>query len=123
MALLLSILCFWGLYKLVMEWRPEGAEVEAEDVPVDEPEQIGREWAKTRKLDRNIKSQKEIVGNYYAQLDWLQLQQSGTVPGGKEFTKWQDKIVTKETQIRRAEDKLADLEDAKVMLSASRRTC
>jgi len=119
MALLLSILCFWGLYKLAMEWRPEGTEVETDDVPVDEPDQMDREWAKIRKLDRNIKSQKEIVGNYYAQLDWLQLQQSGTVPGGKEFTKWQNKIVAKTTQIRRAEDKLADLEDARTMISAS----
>jgi len=68
---------------------------------------------KVRKLDRDIKSQKELLGDYYAQLDWLEMQQSGTVPGGKEFAKYQDKIVTKQNQIRKAENKLADMTDAK----------
>lgn len=68
---------------------------------------------KVRQLDRNIKAQNETLAEYYAQLDWLLLQQSGTTTGGKEFAAWQNKIVTKSNQIRKAECKLADMNDAK----------
>lgn len=68
---------------------------------------------KVRQLDRNIEAQNELLADYYAQLDWLLLQQSGTVSGGSEFAKWQNKIVTKNNQIRKAECKLADMNDAK----------
>ena len=70
---------------------------------------------KVRKLDRDIESQNELLADYYAQLDWLLLQQSGTVTGGKEFAAWQNKIVTKNNQIRKAENKIADMKDAKAM--------
>jgi hypothetical protein len=68
---------------------------------------------KVRKLDRDIEAQNELLADYYAQLDWLLLQQSGTVSGGSEFAKWQNKIVTKNNQIRKAECKLEDMNDAK----------
>lgn len=68
---------------------------------------------KVRKLDRDVASQQELLGDYYGQLDWLLLQQSGTVNGGAEFAKWQNKIVTKSNQIRKAENKLADMKDAR----------
>jgi hypothetical protein len=68
---------------------------------------------KVRKLDRDIEAKNELLADYYAQLDWLLLQQSGTVSGGSEFAKWQNKIVTKNNQIRKAECKLADMNDAK----------
>ena len=68
---------------------------------------------RVRKLDRDIEAQNELLADYYAQLDWLLLQQSGTVSGGSEFAKWQNKIVTKNNQIRKAECKLADMNDAK----------
>ena len=70
---------------------------------------------RVRKLDRDIEAQNELLNDYYAQLDWLLLQQSGAVPGGKEFTAWQNKIVTKNNQIRKAENKIADMKDAKAM--------
>ena len=70
---------------------------------------------RVRKLDRDIKAQNELLADYYAQLDWFLLQQSGTVTGGKEFTAWQNKIVTKNNQIRKAENKIADMKDAKAM--------
>lgn len=70
---------------------------------------------KVRKLDRDIEAQNELLADYYAQLDWLLLQQSGTVSGGSEFAKWQSKIVTKNNQIRKAENKIADMKDAKAM--------
>ena len=68
---------------------------------------------KVRKLDRDVASQQELLGDYYGQLDWLLLQQSGTVTGGAEFAKWQNKIVTKNNQIRKAENKLADMKGAR----------
>ena len=70
---------------------------------------------KVKKLDRDIESQNELLAEYYAQLDWLLLQQSGTTTGGKEFAAWQNKIVTKNNQIRKAENKIADMKDAKAI--------
>lgn len=68
---------------------------------------------KVRKLDRDIKREYETLADYYAQLDWLLLQQSGTTPSGKEFAGWQNKIVTKNNQIRKVEGKIEDMKDAK----------
>ena len=66
---------------------------------------------KVRKLDRDIESQNETLADYYAQLDWLLLQQSGTTSGSKAFAAWQNKIVTKTNQIRNVENKIADMKD------------
>ena len=65
------------------------------------------------KLARDIESQKQLVADYSAQLDYLLLQQSGTTPGSREFAKWQDKIVTKSNQVRKAENKYYDMMEAK----------
>ena len=45
-----------------------------------------------------------------AQRDYLMLQQSGTVPGGKEHTKWQTKIMAVDNQIHTTENKLSKAE-------------
>ena len=50
-----------------------------------------------------------------AQRDYLLLQQSGTVPGGKEHTKFQAKIVSIENQIHTAENKLSKAQHIKEM--------
>lgn len=68
---------------------------------------------KVSKLARDIESQKQLVADYSAQLDYLLLQQSGTTPGSREFAKWQDKIVTKSNQVRKAENKYYDMMEAK----------
>lgn len=68
---------------------------------------------KVRKINRDVDSLNETLYDYYAQLDWLQLQQAGTVTGSKEFTSLQNKIVSKSTQIRRLENKVADLQDVR----------
>lgn len=70
---------------------------------------------KVRKLDRDITATNERVNEYYGQLDWYLLQQSETVSGGKEFRKWQDKIESVTDKIRKAENKIADMKDAKTM--------
>ena len=45
-----------------------------------------------------------------AQRDYYMLQQSGTVPGGKEHTKWQNKIMVIDNQIHTTENKLSKAE-------------
>jgi hypothetical protein len=78
---------------------------------------------KIEKAEREAENQKELLQDYYGQLDWLLLQQSGTTPGSREHMAWQNKIVTKRNQIRKAESKWEDLKKAKDMaeqeLSAS----
>ena len=71
--------------------------------------------SKVNKLARDIESQKQLVADYSAQLDYLLLQQSETTPGSKEFAKWQDKIVTKSNQVRKAENKYYDMMEAKAV--------
>lgn len=80
-----------------------------------EQERQTTEDEKVKKLLRDIEAQKEMIGDYYGQLDYLLSQQSGTTAGGTEFSKWQNKIVTKNNQIRKAENKLADMESAKAI--------
>ena len=78
---------------------------------------------KIEKAEREAENQKELLQDYYGQLDWLLLQQSGTTPGSREQMAWQNKIVTKRNQIRKAESKWEDLKKARDMaeqeLSAS----
>lgn len=100
--------------------EPETEEMEAEEIQPEERDIKAEKRRETflykvRKLDRDIDGQNELLAEYYAQLDWLLLQQSGTVSGGKEFATWQNKIVTKNNQIRKAENKIADMKDAKAM--------
>ena len=78
---------------------------------------------KIEKAEREAENQKELLQDYYGQLDWLLLQQSGTTPGSREHMKWQNQIVAKRNQIRKAESKWEDLKKARDMaeqeLSAS----
>ena len=46
------------------------------------------------------------TADLYAQLDYQLLLQAGTVPGSKQFEKYQSKIVTLKNQIHTAENKL-----------------
>lgn len=107
--------------RLAEEQEKERKEREAADEKLaKEQEKLAKRVealeCKVRKLDRDIEAQSELLADYYAQLDWLLLQQSGTVVGGGEFAKWQNKIVTKSNQIRKAENKIADMKDAKAMV-------
>ena len=47
------------------------------------------------------------TADLYAQLDYQLLLQAGTVPGSKQFEKYQSKIVTLKNQIHTAENKLS----------------
>lgn len=106
--------------RLAREQEKERKEREAADAKLaKEQEKLAKRVAvlesKVRKLDRDIESQKQLVADYYAQLDNLLLKQSGTIPGSDAFTKLQDKIVTKSKQARNAENKYFDMMEAKAM--------
>lgn len=62
-----------------------------------------------------IKSQNERLSDLYAQLDYVLLLQAGTVPGGKEHAKYQNKVVSLNNQIRTAEERRFKAEKAKEM--------
>lgn len=57
--------------------------------------------------ESDIQFQNERIAQLDAQRDYLLLQQSGTVPGGKEHTKLQNKIMVLDNQIHAAEARLA----------------
>jgi len=56
--------------------------------------------------ESDIEFLNDRIAQLDAQRDLLMLQQSGTVPGGKEHTKYQTKIISIENQIHTAENKL-----------------
>ena len=58
----------------------------------------------------DIEFQKDRLAQLDAQRDYLMLLQSGTVPGGKEHTKYQTKIMTIDNQIHATENKLGKAE-------------
>lgn len=126
MSVLITIFCAWMASVIIRAYRDYQEKIQRGSERIDNLEKEQTRQAeildkhekrivnlenKVRKLERDIESQKALIGDYYGQLDWLMLQQSGTVPGGKEFSKWQDKIVVKSNQLRRAENKLEDMKD------------
>ncbi len=58
----------------------------------------------------DIEFLRDRLAQLYAQRDYYMLQQSGTVPGGKEHTKWQNKIMVIDNQIHTTENKLSKAE-------------
>ncbi len=76
-------------------------------------EQLERHEAELRKARFEIEQNRadidflqERTSELYAQIDYYTLLQAGTVPGSKEHSKYQSKIVTLHNQIHTAENKL-----------------
>ena len=65
--------------------------------------------------ESDIEFLNDRIAQLDAQRDLLMLQQSGTVPGGKEHTKYQTKIISLDNQIHTAEGKLAKAKHTKAM--------
>ena len=65
--------------------------------------------------ESDIEFLNDRIAQLDAQRDYLLLQQSGTVPGGKEHTKYQTKIVSIESQIHTAENRLNKAQHTKAM--------
>jgi adenylate kinase family enzyme len=68
---------------------------------------------KLRKAESDIAFLNNRIAQLDAKRDYILLQQSGTVPGGREHTKWQDKIMVLDNQIYSAESKLRKALSAK----------
>ena len=62
---------------------------------------------KAKKAESDMTFLLERLANLDAQRDYFLFQQEGTVPGGKEFTKYQSKIVALDNQIHTTETKIA----------------
>lgn len=73
---------------------------------------------KAKQADCDIEFLTDRIAQLDAQRDYLILQQSGTVPGGKEHTKYQNKILTIENQTHTAENKLNKAKHIKAMAEA-----
>lgn len=65
--------------------------------------------------ESDIEFLNDRIAQLDAQRDLLMLQQSGTVPAGKEHTKYQTKITSIDNQIHTAESKLAKARHIKAM--------
>ena len=68
---------------------------------------------KLKKAESDIAFLNNRIAQLDAKRDYILLQQSGTVPGGREHTKWQDKIMALDNQIYSAESKLRKALSAK----------
>lgn len=66
--------------------------------------------------ESDIEFLNDRIAQLDSQRDLLMLQQSGTVPGGKEHTKYQTKITRIENQIHTAENKLSKAQHIKAMV-------
>jgi hypothetical protein len=65
--------------------------------------------------ESDIEFLNDRIAQLDAQRDYLLLQQSGTIPGGKEHTKYQAKIISIDNQIHTAENKLNKAQHIKAM--------
>jgi chromosome segregation ATPase len=65
--------------------------------------------------ESDIEFLNDRIAQLDAQRDYLLLQQSGTIPGGKEHTKYQTKIISIDNQIHTAENKLNKAQHIKAM--------
>ena len=70
-------------------------------------EMIARNTQILKQAVADIDFQNERLAELDAQLDYIMLQQAGTVPGSKEHTRYQNKIVSLHNQIHTAESKLS----------------
>lgn len=67
------------------------------------------------KAERDIEFFRNRIAQLDAQMDGLLLLQAGSVPGGKEHTKYQSKITSLENQIHTAEEKMYKAQHIKDM--------
>lgn len=87
--------------------------------------QLAKHDAEIEKLKRTVEKAEFDIGfllqrvaELDSQLDYLMIQQAGTIPGSKQFEKYQNQIVAKHSQIYAAESKLNKAQYAKAQASA-----
>lgn len=125
------------LARMTAEWKQRQAEAKAETarlIAVEreqmrqarEQEKLAAQLAKHEKrladleyrvsqAESDIEFLNDRIAQLDAQRDYLLLQQSGTIPGGKEHTKYQTKIISIDNQIHTAENKLNKAQHIKAM--------
>ena len=98
-----------------IEWqkRQDAINARLEKEQERQAKEIERHEAELRKARFEIEQNKadvdflqERTSELYAQIDYYTLLQAGTIPGSKEHSKYQSKIVTLHNQIHTAENKL-----------------
>ena len=87
--------------------------------------QLAKHDAEIEKLKHTVEKAEFDIGfllqrvaELDSQLDYVLLQQSGTVPGSKQFEKYQSKIVSLHNQIYSAETRLNKAQYAKAQAAA-----
>lgn len=70
-------------------------------------EQIRKTQFQAEQAAADIEHLNGTLDELYAMLDYLKLEQSGTTPGGKEYVKYQSKIISLENRVHAAETRLA----------------
>ena len=73
-------------------------------------ERIAKLEFRMKQAERDIEHWNEHLANLYAMLDYEMAQQEATVPGGKEYAKRQNKIISLTNRVHTAENKLAKAE-------------
>jgi hypothetical protein len=73
-------------------------------------ERIAKAEQMIKQTTADIDFLRDRTADLYAQLDYQLLLQAGTVPGSKQFEKYQSKIVTLKNQIHTAENKMMKAE-------------
>ena len=76
-------------------------------------EEIRKMKSRAEQADADIEHLNSTLDELYAMLDYLKLEQSGTTPGGKEYVKYQNKIISLENRVHSAETRLAKAKHTK----------
>ena len=82
---------------------------------IENAKTMEKEEAELRKLNQTVSKFDQSIGfllerrnEQYALLDYYELQQAGCTATGREWVKWQSKIMTLKNQIAATEAKLSD---------------
>lgn len=90
--------------RLAREQERQAAQLEKHE------ERIAKLEFRMEQAERDIEHWNEHLANLYAMLDYEMAQQEATVPGGREYAKRQNKIITLTNKVHTAENRLAKAE-------------
>lgn len=76
-------------------------------------EQIRKMQFQLEQATADIEHLTNTLSELDAMLDYLKMEQSGTTPGGKEYAKYQNKIISLENRVHAAEARLAKAKHTK----------
>lgn len=93
--------------RLAKEQERQAAQIEKHE------EQIRKMQFQAERAAADIEHLNGTLDELYAMLDYLKLEQSGTTPGGKEYVKYQSKIISLENRVHAAETRLAKAKHTK----------